>query len=85
MGVNDKGEAFELSADPLLDTVCPHVAGLKLGDTDVHEAVAPILGNAQIFGVDLYEAGLGELVESYFVEMLAGKGAIEATLKKYVG
>ena len=40
--------------------------------------------NEKIFGVNLYEAGLGELTEQYFVEMLAGKGAVEATLAKYV-
>ncbi len=84
MGINDQGEKFELSADPMLETVCPYVAGLKLGDTDVHESVAPILSNEKIFAVNLYEVGLGELVEQYFVEMLAGKGAIMATLEKYV-
>lgn len=84
MGINDQGERFELSSDPMLDAVCPYVADIKLGDTDIHDAVAPILSNAKIFAVDLYQVGLGKLVESYFVEMLAGKGAIEATLKKYV-
>ncbi len=84
MGINDQGEKFELSSDPMLDTVCLYVAGLELGDTDVHESVSPILANEKIFGVNLYEAGLGELVEQYFVEMLAGKGAILATLEKYV-
>ena len=83
MGINDRGEKFELSSDPMLDTVCPLVAGISLGDTDIHEAVAPILSNEKIFGVNLYEVGMGELVEQYFVEMLAGKGAIQATLEKY--
>lgn len=84
MGINDAGEKFELSADPMLEAVCPHVADIKLGDTDIHDKVAPILSDAKIFGVNLYEVGLGELVEQYFVEMLAGKGAIETTLQKYV-
>ncbi|MFI3213000.1 MAG: mannitol dehydrogenase family protein [Eubacteriales bacterium] len=84
MGINDKGEAFELSADPMLDVVCPQVAGISFGDTDIHEKVAGILSNEAIFGMDLYAVGLGELVETYFVEMLAGVGAIQATLDKYV-
>lgn len=84
MGINDQGEKFELSADPMLSLVCPCVAGLKLGDTKVHENVAPILSNEKIFGVNLYDAGLGELVEQYFVEMLAHKGAVLETLQKYV-
>lgn len=83
-GVNDKGEKFTLSSDPMLDTVCPYVAGLKWGDTEVHEQVVPILSNEKIFGVNLYEADLGELVEQYFIEMLKGPGAVEATLRKYV-
>ena len=84
MGINDAGEKFELSSDPILDTVCPYVAGIKLGDTDIHEAVKPILSDARIFAVDLYEVGMGELVEKYFVEMLAGVGAIAKTIEKYV-
>lgn len=84
MGINDKGEKFTLSADPMLDTLCPYVSGIKLGDTDIHEKVLPILSNEKIFGVNLYEAGLGGLVEQYFTEMLAGPGAIEITLQKYI-
>lgn len=84
MGINDQGEVFELSSDPMLDTVCPYVAKLKLGDTRVHESVEPILSNEKIFGVNLYEAGLGELTEQYFTQMLAGKGAVLAALEKYV-
>lgn len=37
-----------------------------------------------IFGVDLYEAGLADLVISYLKELTAGTGAVRATLKKYV-
>ena len=44
-----------------------------------------LVGDASIFGVNLYEAGLGELAEKYFVELIAGKGAVRETLKKYVG
>lgn len=83
MGINDAGEKFTLSSDPMLETVCPYVADIKLGDIDIHDKVSPILSNEKIFGVDLYQAGLGELVEQYFVEMLAGKGAIEDTIRKY--
>jgi fructuronate reductase len=32
--------------------------------------------------VNLYEAGLGERVESIFGELLAGPGAVAETLKK---
>lgn len=86
MGVDDQGQAFELSPDPMLDTVCPYMAKLKLAeDQDVESAAAPILSMQQIFGVDLYEAGLAESVIGYLKELTAGTGAVRATLKKYVG
>ena len=44
-----------------------------------------LFSDASIFGVNLYEVGLGELAERYFVELIAGKGAVRETLKKYVG
>lgn len=86
MGVDDDGNAFEQSADPRLDEVKKHVAGVALGqDIDVHKALEPILSDDTIFAVNLYEAGLGEKVEGMFAELTAGTGAVRATLKKYVG
>ena len=63
---------------------CPVVAGIKFGDTDVEEMIRPLLTNRAIFGVDLYEAGLAGLTVQYFKELIAGAGAVRATLKKYV-
>jgi len=84
MAVDDNGNAFELSPDPLLDTVCPYVADIKLGESiDVEAKIKPVLENAKIFGVNLYEAGLAGLVCQYFTELIAGTGAIRATLQKY--
>ena len=85
MGVDDNGDPFTLSPDPLLDTVCPYVKDIKLGDTvDVLTKLRPVLSDATIFGVDLYEAGLAELVASYFNELIAGPKAVEQVLEKYV-
>ena len=85
MAVDDDGNKFELSPDPLLDTVCPYVAGLKLEEgQEVEESIAPILKMKQIFGVDLYETGLAEKVCGYLKEMTKGIGAVRETLKKYV-
>lgn len=86
MAVDDNGEAFELSPDPLLGTVCPYVAGIKLGEEyDAEAALKPVLENKDIFGVNLYEAGLAKKVLGYFKELTSGVGAVRATLKKYVG
>ena len=83
MAVNDEGNAFELSPDPLLDTVCPYVKGLELKEgQDVEQAVAPILRMESVFGVDLYEAGLAQRVIEYLKELTAGVGAVRKTLKK---
>lgn len=82
-GVDDKGKSFELSSDPLLDSLRAQLDGLQLGATDVHPYVAPVLANERFFGVDLYAAGMGELVEQYLVELLDGAGAVERTLAKY--
>ncbi|WP_099469595.1 mannitol dehydrogenase family protein [Konateibacter massiliensis] len=85
MGIDDKGNAFTLSPDPLLERVCPYVANIKLGySVDALETLAPLLHDETIFGVDLYQVGLAELVCKYFNEMIAGVGAVEATLSKYV-
>ena len=85
MGVDDEGNTFELSPDPLLQTVCPYVASISLGDNvNADELLAPILSDERIFGVNLYDVDMAALVCKYFTEMIAGKGAIKATLEKYV-
>ncbi len=85
MAVDDEGRKFELSPDPLLDTVCPYVAEFGLGEKDdVESALKPVLENEKIFGVNLYEAGMAEKVCGYFREMTAGRGAVRDVLKKYV-
>ncbi|MGI6095481.1 MAG: mannitol dehydrogenase family protein [Lachnospiraceae bacterium] len=85
MGINDEGEAFTLSADPLLESVRPVVAGLVLGEeAEVEKILKPVLEREDIFGVNLYEVGLAETVCQYFREMIAGKGAVRTTLEKYV-
>ena len=58
---------------------------MRIGEPcNVHEVLQPILSDAKIFGVDLYEAGLGEYVESIFTEMTAGRGAVRAALQKHL-
>ena len=87
MGVGDDGEKFECSPDPLLADLQAHVAVLELGASDaaaVHAAAEPILSNVEIFTLDLYAAGLGEKIEGFLLEMLAGPGAVAATIHKYL-
>ena len=63
LGVDDELNAFTVSPDPVYEELAGKLAGVKVGEScDVHAVLAPILSNAKIFGVDLYEAGLGEYV-----------------------
>mgnify|MGYP003623677152 CR=1 FL=1 len=85
LGIDDEGKDFERSADPRLAEMDGRMAGMQLGQTGpFHGQLRPILSDPTIFGVDLYEAGLGERVEGYFTEMMAGPGAIRKTLHKYL-
>ena len=84
MGVNDQGESFERSPDPLLETLTPITSKLSLGmEDDVEDIVGDLLHNEAIFGVDLYQAGLADKVVGYLKEMCAGTGAVRAVLIKY--
>ena len=84
MAVNDAGEAFEPSPDPLLETAQGYVKDFSLGETPDCAKLEGLLRNASVFGVDLVEAGLADKVCSYFKELTAGVGAVRATLHKYV-
>ncbi|MBO5623135.1 MAG: mannitol dehydrogenase family protein, partial [Butyrivibrio sp.] len=86
MGIDDKGVSFEPSPDPLLEKAQNFVSGIKLGETDkskVKSAVLPLLRDASIFGVDLEAVAMSDLVVDYFMELIAGEGAIRKTLQKY--
>jgi fructuronate reductase len=83
MAVDDKGQPFELSSDPLLELLTSSLSGVTFGGTSTG-GVKHILSNENIFGLDLYSIGLGEKIEKMFKEMIAGNGAVRATLKKYL-
>ncbi|MCM1267250.1 MAG: mannitol dehydrogenase family protein [Bacteroidales bacterium] len=85
MAVDDEGNAFSLSPDPLLDEVCPYLKKVRFGmGEEADEMIRPVLEKQTIFGVDLYENGMAQRVCGYFRELTAGPGAVRATLKKYL-
>ena len=84
MGVDDKGEVFEQSPDPLLETAKAYVKDMKLGEKPDKKKLEGLLRNASIFGVDLVDAGLAEKIYDYFTELTEGVGAVRKTLHKYV-
>lgn len=85
LGVNDEGEAFELSNDPMMDYLQESLEGISLGAFKVTEGLRDLLRNEKIFGVNLEEVGLDESVIKYFEELSSGKRSVRATLKKYLG
>lgn len=94
LAVDDEGREISLSPDPLLDTLCSYVEQWKTAvrekeasreETDasreeIEASLRPILENEKIFGVNLYQVGLADLVCEYFMEMLKGRGAVRRTL-----
>jgi fructuronate reductase len=84
MGIDDEGNEFIPSPDPMLAELQGYVKDIQLGDKLRKDTLKPILSNDKIFAVDLYRVGLGEKIEDMFEELIAGKGAVRATLKKYL-
>lgn len=86
LAVDDNLEPMTLSGDPMLSELQKELAGIEAGKPETyHGQLKSILSNPNLFGMNLYEAGLAEKVESMFVEEIAGRGAVRATLVKYLG
>ena len=82
IGVDDNGNPMQLSPDPLLPSLQKQLEGITLGSTATEEQLYPILSDRTIFMVNLFEVGCGERVVEYFNELIAGPGAVRATLHR---
>lgn len=86
LAVDDEGRPFELSPDPMNEELTRQLSGIRIGHPESFtDQLRPILSNAHIFGIDLYQAGIGEKIEEMFREEIAGCGAVRKTLQKYLG
>jgi fructuronate reductase len=84
-GIKDDGTPFEPSSDPLLSELQAIVAPLEVGKADQdYSCLKQLYSRADVFGVNLYDAGLGEQIEGMVKELYAGNGAVRKTLHKYV-
>ena len=83
LAVNDAGEAMEVSADPLKETLQAALKGIAWDDPASYSGqLLPILANASIFGSDLTKTPLAAKIEGYFKRSLEGKGAVRKLLKE---
>ena len=81
MAVNDEGDSFTPSSDPLLKTAQDMLGDICFGDGDVaEESLTKILSNEVIFGTNLVAAGLAPVITKYFNSLNAGVGAVRKTL-----
>ena len=84
-GIKDDGTAFEPSPDPMLAELQAIVAPLEIGKTNQDwSPLKALYSRKDVFGLDLYEAGLGDQIEGMVKELYAGPGAVRKTLHKYV-
>ena len=95
MGIDDNGEEMNYnptakapwnrwSPDPNLENLVQYISPVRLGNPQsAGDCLKPVLSDKAMFGVDLYEVGLGQKIECLFREMIAGVGSVRATLMKH--
>ena len=86
LALDDNAEPFTCSNDPMLETLQKQLASVKLGqpETVTPDVLRPILTNKVIFAVDLVEVGLADKICDMLRSLVAGKGAVRATLQRYL-
>ena len=85
LAIDDNGNAFEVSADPLKDDLQAKLAGIEFGKPEtVTDQLDGILSNASIFGTDLTKTVLADKIKAYFKAEIAGVGAVRKTLHEAV-
>ncbi len=87
LAVDDGGRPFACSGDPMLETLQNALSSVRFGvpETAADEVLLPILSNPTLFAVDLQKAGLAGKITGMLRELIAGPGAVRATLARYLG
>ena len=84
LAVDDAGNAYELAPDPMNEEIQEQLKDIVVGRPETFtNQLKPILSNERMFFIDLYQAGVGEKIETMFREMIAGPGSVKATVHKY--
>ena len=83
LGINDNGEALEISYDPLKEELQEKLKGIVWNKKESYTGqLKNILCNESIFGLDLCKTELAPRIEEYFISMLEGPGAVRSLLQK---
>ena len=85
LAVDDSGNEFTLSPDPMTDTLQPLLDGITLGSAgDFSAQLSRLLSNEKIFGLDVTKTALFTSVVEDFTQMVSGKGMVRATIHRIV-
>ena len=83
-GVDDNGNPFTPSPDPMLKELQQLVEPLTIGKPEQdYSCLKKLFSRKDIFGLNLYDTPLGNRTEGMAKELFAGKGAVRRTLHKY--
>ena len=84
-GIDDDGNHFAPSPDPKLEELSSLVSGLDVMTNKQDMSIlSKLFSRADVFGLDLYEAGLGDKLEAMAAQLYSGTGAVRRTLKEYL-
>lgn len=85
LAIDDDGNAMKLSADPLVSQLQEALSAVVFGKPDsVAENLEPLLANEALFGADLTKTVLDGTITTIFKELIAGPGAVKATLTRHL-
>ena len=81
LGINDEGNTFVRSSDPLLTSLDKKMANISFEKEISIKDIESIISDESIFGLDLIKAGLGDIIVEYFNSMNKIHG-VRNTLKE---
>lgn len=82
-GINDLGEKFERSPDPLMDILAPKFMNFQFGEQVQTQELKLLMKDKEIFGVDLFEVGLAEKVWNAYQVLSSQPGAVRQALNQF--
>lgn len=84
LAIDDEGNSFELSSDPLLEEVCTILQGIHFGSAreEIEPKLQNLLSKEKIFGFDVSASPLYEKVCDNFVFMVSGTGKVREAIAR---